>query len=243
MPNENNFNEKGIAEKGAVKKDILQHERVIASALDFIKKKYAPVMVLLYGSFADNTDQPSSDVDVLAFSDIPEMVRETGMLEIRDPENRGQLVCRPMDAWIYPAEKLKCPKEFMHVFQGICLYDRDGVFPDFHKAVVREKDLSVKPFTGPERHNMENWIDKMLVRCRAEDAEAYYRYNWLKQDFLELYCKYSTCYYAGPKRTLKLLEEMDPNIYSLYFDLLRSMKDPQGMQELYWMIMKKGRTS
>lgn len=86
---------------------------------------------------------------------------------------------------------------------------------------------------------MDKWIEKMIKRARQDSPEANYRYNWLLNDFPELYCSYSGFYYDGPMKTIKNRLSIDKEIGELYFSIISHNKNIEKVEELYNILLSR----
>lgn len=181
-----------------------------------------PALVIAYGSFAQGRTSASSDVDLVVFAPV------------EAPVHDGSVVAgHPLDAWIHPVADLNNPAEFLRVSPSLVLHDPQGLAPGFLGSVETLRQDAAGPLSDAERNRFGGWIAKMLVRAADNDVEGNYRYRWLVQDFLELWCRYGARLYEGPKRTLALLADLDPGAHATVADLLAGPKDVPRLAHLY----------
>ena len=100
--------------------DKLEFGEVISleQVIEYIKKKYNPLSIILNGSYANNTNNLNSDFDALVISNDYEQCHDTSFV------NGIQL-----DAFVYPASyfdgNYSC-NDFIQIFDGKIILDSDG---------------------------------------------------------------------------------------------------------------------
>lgn len=175
--------------------------------IEYIKQKYNPLSVILYGSYANGTNNLNSDFDSLVISYDHEYVHDTSFV------NGIQ-----MDIFVYPASyfdgKFDC-NDFIQIFDGKIILDSDE----------RGKTLQTKVLSYlqnlPQKSKAEidasvDWCIKMLARVRRSDAEGMFRWHWVLTDSLEIFCDMMHHPYFGPKKSLKWMEENHPTAFACY---------------------------
>ena len=147
--------------------------------IEYIKQKYDPCSIILYGSYADGTNNLNSDFDALVLSYDHKRFHDTSFV------NGVQL-----DLFVYPVsyfdEAYDC-NDFIQIFDGRIIMDSN----DRGKA-LQAKVLSYLQ-DQPQKPREEiaagvDWCGKMLARARRNDAEGLFRWHWVLTDSLEIYC-------------------------------------------------------
>ena len=175
--------------------------------LAYLQTKYDPAAILVYGSFADGTQNENSDFDALVLSPTHREFHDTSFV------GGTQL-----DVFVYPLSLFQGayqPETFLQIHGGIVAMDTEGV----GHALLKQVEDYVKALPGktPEEQEGElRWCRKMLLRAKRPDAEGAYRWHWLLTDSLEIFCDIAGCPYLGPKKSLRLLEKQFPEAYSCY---------------------------
>lgn len=195
---------------------------VLEAACNHIVGAWSPSVVIAYGSFAHGRTSASSDVDLVVFADV-EAPRHDG----------SPIEGHPLDAWIHPLSHLNDPGQFLRVHPALVLHDPRSLAPAFLAEVSAQRERAARPLTGEERTQLGGWIAKMLTRSTEDDPEGNYRYRWLVQDFLELWCRFGGRLYEGPKKTLALLADLAPGAHTTLADLLAGTKDVARLTHLY----------
>lgn len=175
--------------------------------IEYLKNTYSPLSIIVYGSFADGSNNENSDFDVL-------VITESGS-ELHDNTIVSGIV---LDAFIYPKErivgKLDC-EDFLRIFDGHIVMDTDGIATKL-QAKVREYINNTPPKSYAENKTNVEWCEKMLLRAAREDMEGYFRWHWLLTESLEIYCDLRKIRYLGPKKSInrmRLEDNMSASIY------------------------------
>ena len=188
-------------------------ERII----EYLKEKYQPLAMIVYGSYADGTNGEDSDFDCLIVSESAPISHDTDVV-----------FGVTLDVFLYRPEELEGeidPYEFVQIENGSILMDSQGI--------ARSLMLTVRSYLNqlPEKPRDEllssvAWCEKMTRRAERGDAEGYFRWHWLLCDSLELYCDLLGMRYLGPKKTLAALQRKDPEGYALYESALKRFDMP-----------------
>ncbi len=175
--------------------------------IEYLKRKYLPLGIIVYGSFADASNNESSDFDVL-------VITESGG-ELHDNSVIGGIM---LDAFVCPKEKiigeLNC-EDFLQISDGYIVTDTDGVAAKL-QTMVREYIRNLRPKSYAENKTNVEWCEKMLLRAAREDAEGYFRWHWLLTESLEIYCDVRGVRYLGPKKSIKRMQLEDNASASIY---------------------------
>lgn len=175
--------------------------------IEYIKQNYNPLSIILYGSYANGTNNLNSDFDSLVISYDHEQFHDTSFV------NGIQL-----DVFVYPVSyfdrDFNCD-DFVQIFDGKIIVDNDG----------RGKMLQMKVISHlqnrPQKSKAElgasiDWCIKMLARAKRYDAEGMFRWHWVLTDSLEIFCDIMQHPYFGPKKALKWMEESHPAAFTCY---------------------------
>lgn len=178
------------------------------SVIDYLIKEYDPETILLYGSYADGTNNAGSDMDVLVIADQDAASHDVSVVDGVQ-----------LDAFIYPADRIPEPSELPQLYHCRVVLDRNGRGEQLRRDVISYID------SFPAKSVMENcsnisWCEKMVQRIQREDAEGFYRWHWVLCDSLEFYCDIRKRFYFGPKKTLLWMGENDPEAYECYLQAL-----------------------
>ena len=173
----------------------------------YIKEKYDPVAVIIYGSYADRSNNENSDFDALVISETHDIFHDGSLFDgVR------------LDMFVYPKSyfdgDIDC-EDFVQVFDGKIILDTDGIGTNLKNRI--NKYLSAKPKRSKQEIKSDiEWCRKMLERTKRGDAEGNFRRHWLLVDSLEIFCDAAGIDYHGPKKSLKAMKENFPDAFSLY---------------------------
>ena len=182
-----------------------------SALVDDLRQTHGVHTIVLYGSHAHGDATPASDVDVAAFADVPETVRDARPWQ-------GWV----LDAFIYPtalaptalAPTALAPTavaqapdtDMLKLLGGRVLLDERGIAgPLLERLAVLDRQ-GPRPLPESEARMRRVWAHKMLARVRRGDAEAHYRRHWLLYQLLEDYFALRGRWYRGPKRALADLQ-------------------------------------
>lgn len=180
---------------------------LLEQIIEYIKQNYNPLSIILYGSYANGTNNLNSDFDSLVISYDHEQFHDTSFV------NGIQL-----DVFVYPVSyfdgDFDCD-DFVQIFDGKIITDNGE----------RGKALQMKVISHlqnrPQKPKAEidasvDWCIKMLARAKRYDAEGMFRWHWLLTDSLEIFCDIMQHPYWGPKKSLKWMEECHPTAFACY---------------------------
>ena len=173
----------------------------------YLEQQYSPLSIILYGSYANGSNNQGSDFDALVISADHEYFHDTSFV------NDIQL-----DVFVYPASYFDSDfdlNDFIQISDSRILTDCDGL-----GTALKEKVLSYlqnRPSkTKAEMEAGVDWCLKMLARAKRGDAEGMFRWHWVLTDSLEIFCDVMHHPYFGPKKSLKWMEENHPDAFACY---------------------------
>lgn len=181
----------------------------------YLQTKYAPAAILVYGSFADGTQNENSDFDAPVLSPTHRKFHDTSFV--------GET---QLDVFVYPVSLFQGeyhPETFLQVYGGILVMDTEGV----GHALLQQVEAYVKVLPGktPEKQEGEiQWFKKMLLRAKRSDAEGAYRWHWLLTESLEFFCDIAGYPYLGPKKNLRYLQKQFPKAFRCYTQALTDFR-------------------
>ncbi|MGL5416504.1 MAG: nucleotidyltransferase domain-containing protein [Clostridium sp.] len=179
--------------------------------IKYIVKKYEPHTMIVYGSYADGSNNANSDFDALIITDKKFEFHDGNIIN-------GVL----LDVFIYNTsefnEEINCEK-YIQIHDGKILIDKYDMGKKLKNKVCDFIKNTPKKSIEEKRHGVE-WCEKMLLRTKREDVEGYFRWHWLLVDSLEIYFILCDEYYYGPKKSLLLLKEKDIEAYNYYENAL-----------------------
>ena len=178
----------------------------------YLKEKYSPLSIIVYGSYADGTNGPFSDFDALVISSCRGQSHDTSFVDGVQ-----------LDVFIYPTDcfdgKFDC-KDFVQLSDGKIIMDTDGKGSSLLHCVSKYLE-SLPPKSASDIRADIDWCIKMCQRVKRGDTEGMFRWYWLLTDSLEIFCNAVQHPYMGPKKALKWMEKEHPAAFVLYDKALR----------------------
>ena len=175
--------------------------------LQYIQETYAPLSIILYGSYADGTNNLNSDFDALVITSEHELFHDTSIVN-----------GIPLDVFVYPQKyfdvEYAC-EDFVQIHDGRIFTDSNGIGKALQEKVQAYlRNRAVK--SSAEIRASVDWCIKMLERAKRGDCEGMFRWHWVLTDSLEIFCDIMQHPYLGPKKTLKWMEETQPKSFDCY---------------------------
>lgn len=181
--------------------------------LEYLINEYNPSSIIIYGSFADETNDERSDFDALVISNDSYKKHDDSVIDTTE-----------LDVFIYSKgyflDKDKYDvREFLQIQNGLLLLDRDGMgaklLQDVESYITKYEPKSIT-----EKQTEISWCKKMLQRIERGNTEGLYRWHWLLVDSLEIYFDLKDQMYLGPKKSLDLLYRYDKKGFEIYNEAL-----------------------
>ena len=180
---------------------------ILEQILRYIQETYAPLSVILYGSYADGTNNLNSDFDALVITADHEQFHDTSFVD-----------GIPLDVFVYPARYFESSyscEDFVQIFDGRIITDSGGIGKALQETVrAYLKNLPSK--TSAELQADIDWCVKMSARAKRCDCEGLFRWHWVLIDSLEIFCNIMQQPYLGPKKSLKWMEKAHPEAFDRY---------------------------
>ena len=180
-------------------------EQIIA----YLQQRYQPLGIIVYGSFADGSNNANSDFDALLIIESGEKGHDNSIIEGIE-----------LDVWICPKYLFEKETEilfedYVQLESGKVIWDLDGSAVKLVEAVCRYVNNYIPKSKEDNRVNVE-WCEKMLLRVKRDDAEGYFRWHWLLVDSLEIYFDLCGKRYKGPKKSIRAMQAFDAEAAKLY---------------------------
>ena len=186
---------------------------ILEQILRYIQETYAPLSIILYGSYADGTNGLNSDFDALVITADHEQFHDTSFV-----------AGVPLDVFVYPARYFEgnyACEDFVQIFDGRIITDSSGTGKALQENV--QAYLKSRPSkTGAELQADIDWCVKMSTRAKRGDCEGLFRWHWVLIDSLEIFCDIMRQPYLGPKKSL--MEKSQPEAFNCYKKALQNFR-------------------
>ena len=195
--------------------------------LAYLKEKHKPIGMIVYGSFADGSNNMNSDFDAFLINKGNETLHDHSFVNGTE-----------LDVFIYPKsffEKEYDINDFLQVWDGKIIIDETGIAHE----IKEEACCFIRNYTGKTKEENElslAWCEKMLLRTTRNDMEGLYRLHWLLVDSLEIYFDLKGLFYFGPKKAIRHLSLTDPESSEVY---CRALKEPTEEHVADWVLCLK----
>ena len=175
--------------------------------VDYLHRTYAPLSIILYGSYADGSSSQASDFDALVISGGSDTNHDTSIVQGVQ-----------LDVFVYPAAlfagEIDCD-EFIQIHGGKLLHDPDGIGAALMQRIAAYvEQLPCK--SAADISASITWCRKMLQRTGRGDCEGMFRWHWLLTESLEIFLDACGQRYQGPKKALRWMAQAQPEAFRLY---------------------------
>ena len=183
--------------------------------IEYIKNRYDPISVVVYGSFADGSNNEHSDFDALAIVKEGEKLHDVSFV--------GDI---QLDLFIYPVSYFEndfdC-SEIIQIFDGKIVLDSGDAGKKLKERVNGYLESLPYKKTAKENREQVEWCKKMLLRAKRRDTEGLFRWHWLLTESLEIYFDLLGKMYFGPKKSIKYMKEHRPEAFEKYSSALENL--------------------
>ena len=183
--------------------------------IEYLMDRYDPLSIIVYGSYADGSNNESSDFDALVIAKEHDYCHDISFV--------GGI---QLDAFVYPRKHFEGEIDwdpFLQIFDGQILLDTDGIGGTV-KQRVQDHMNRIPGRTAAQVSSDIAWCRKMLLRSRRNDPEGMYRWHWVLTDSLRIFCDAKDHLYFGPKKSLKWMQTEYPKAYEIYSTALSRME-------------------
>ena len=180
---------------------------ILDKIIEYINKLYDPLSIIVYGSYANGTNDLNSDFDALVISKSHKRFHDTSSLN-----------GLKLDVFVYPCSyfdgEYDCG-DFIQIFDGKIIEDKNGIGKKLKNRV--SSYIEDRPRKSYEENQANiDWCVKMAERAKRNDAEGLYRWHWVLTDSLEIFCDVMDHPYFGPKKSLNWMRENQPEAFLHY---------------------------
>lgn len=192
---------------------------------DILAARWQPTAILVYGSFADGTQDEFSDFDALVITDRPAPIHDHSLLEGRQLDVFFAAPSLFEGEWF--------PEDFEQLYHAVPVLDETGLGARIIAEVRRWFDTR-PPMTPEVKAQQLAWCRKMLRRAAKGDPEGLYRLHWLLTESLRIWCEVTDRNFFGSKKTLRLMREVSPEAFDAY---TKALADPTPTLTERWIGM------
>ena len=179
--------------------------------IKYINERYAPLSIIVYGSYANDTNDENSDFDALVISSSHKKFHDTSFFEGIQ-----------LDIFVYPIETIDENMNlsgFVQLIDSKVVFDTDNIGESLKSRVISY--IEKLPLKSHDDLKADiDWCTKMLARAKRGDAEGMFRFHWVLVDSLEVYSVMMQQFYRGPKKTLEWMKENHSKAYMIYHKAL-----------------------
>ena len=191
---------------------MLNHQPA-AGILEYLLQTHNPRAIIITGSYADGTYNEASDFDCWLIGRDEKTARHDTSIV-----NGVQL-----QAEIYPMHYfMNMPLRRIEFFiDAVIAYDPDGAAQQFMDHVHFQ--LQHDPCMPPEiKAQRMAYLEKMLRRAEKQDFNGDLRGHLLLFQTAEAWCDFSDRVYPGSKKTLRRMQQADPESAAIFRHALRT---------------------
>lgn len=191
------------------------------SVIRYLTETYHPLAILLYGSYADGTNDETSDFDCMIIVEQKQKNHDASVVE-------GV----PLDCYIFTEEETKEEEAdtFLTVYHAQIVQD-NGAGAALKRRVTEYVD-SHSVIDSEEKKFISAWIRKTCRRIGKGDEEGSFRAFALMGESLADYCLLRDRFYFGSKKTIRYLKEADLEGYKRF---CRAMKNRDNASIIAWL--------
>ena len=184
--------------------------------IEYLKNTYRPLSILLYGSYADGTNDESSDLDCMII--VPEKEKN------HDDSVIGGV---QLDCFIFTEEQVKNEDDDIDAF--LTAYDSNivldnGLGADL-KRRVHEYVEAHTVIPDEEKEFIRSWIQKTVHRIQKNDDEGNMRAVSFLAESLVDYFFLRDMFYFGSKKAIRYIKENDGEGYDLFHRAITAKAD------------------
>lgn len=173
--------------------------------LEYLQNTYHPISILLYGSYADGTNDPTSDFDCM-------------LIVSKKDKNHDDTIIHgiQLDCFLFTEDDLR--HEDINVFLPAChsniVWD-NGIGAALKRRVQEYVEQNTCT-PEEEKKFLSSWIQKTILRISKNDDEGNMRAVSFLAESLEDYYALRDLFYFGSKKAIRHLQETDPEGYTYF---------------------------
>ena len=179
--------------------------------LEYLQNTYHPISILLYGSYADGTNDPTSDFDCM-------------LIVSKKDKNHDDTIIHgiQLDCFLFTEDDLqrKNIDVFLPAYHSNIVWDNGA-----GAALKRRVQEYVEQNTHTpeeEKEFLSSWIQKTIQRISKHDDEGNMRAVSFLAESLADYYALRDLFYFGSKKAIRYLKETDAQGYSYFHHAVTS---------------------
>lgn len=180
----------------------MDHQQKI---ITYLKERYNPLTLAVYGSYTDGTNDEYSDFDCLL------------IVKSKDRAHDDTIVDGvPLDCFLYSEQEIEQEniETFLPLYEAKLVYDTG--MGQAVQSRVRNYVQSHTVHDPEEKHILVSWIKKTLKRMEKPGEEGHFRAIAFLAESMEDYCFLRDRFYFGSKKTIRYLQEEDEQGFLLF---------------------------
>ena len=173
--------------------------------LEYLRNTYNPISILVYGSFADRTNDETSDFDCMLI--VPEKQKNHDDAVINSVQ---------LDCFIFTEDEVqgKGIDTFLTAYDSVIVMDNGtgaALKRRVHDYVEKNRNT-----TKEEKDFLTSWIQKTVLRITKNDDDGNMRaVSFLAESLMDYYI-IRDMFYFGSKKAIAFLRETDAEGYALF---------------------------
>lgn len=185
----------------------------VSGIMQYLMETHQPRAIIITGSYAEGSFDETSDFDCWLIGRDETLIRH-------DTSTVNGVM---LQAEIYPLSQMKAlPERYMNYFVEVLIpYDPEGVAEEF-MAHVRRRLAKIPCMPQAHKQQRMRYLDKMLRRAGKQDFPGDVRGHLMLYQSLQHWCEFTDRLYIGTRKTLRMMEQEDPESASLFRQALRS---------------------
>lgn len=184
-----------------------QEKRMSAqqNIIAYLKERYDPLTIAVYGSYAEGTNDQHSDYDCLLIVKSKDRPHDDTVVD-------GVL----LDCFLYSEQEVRQEnvETFVPLYEAKLVYDT-GIGQAL-QSKVRNYVQSHTVHRPEEKRFLVSWIKKTMKRMEKPDEEGHFRAIALLAESMEDYCFLRDRFYFGSKKTIRFFQEEDEQGFLLF---------------------------
>lgn len=195
--------------------------------ITYLKEKYHPLAIIVYGSYGRGTQTNESDFDAMVLTQEHDKCHDVSLVQgIR------------LDVFVYSADYFQEESSYgslLPIYDGKVVWDPQGLGAQLKERI--QKFVDRQPMKTPQEIQAEViWCQKMYSRAQKGDEEGYFRWHWLLIESLEIFCDVCGQRFWGSQKTLHWMQQQYPQAFFLYQQALKDFSQESLAQWVNYLV-------